>query len=505
MNCKRMGSCAAALALIAAMGVQPAAAAADPYRLSVPSGYTNVFTDVQTSDWFYKYVAVLNSQGMIDGYGEGRFGPHDALTSGAALVMVLKAAGSGDLAPTGSHWASGYADYAVDHGYLTREEIGDLDQPMARLLVAKLAARALGVEPMSGESPFADIEDGELNALYELGIISGSAAENGDTVFLPDQSITRAEISAIVWQIDRVHTYGKQVLFQNAYYDIQEGVPVNEYDPEGFSKDRNGYMTYSEDGVLVTLGVDVSVHQGTIDWQQVADAGIDFAMIRIGYRGYGMEGNMRGDTLFADNIQGALDAGLDVGIYYFSQAITVEEARQEAAYVVEQLAPYQDDVTYPVVFDWERQNYNGSRTQTIPDTGLLCDMANAFCADIEAAGYDAMIYFYQSLAYNNLDLSQLTDYPFWLAQYTDYPSFYYDFDMWQYTSTGRVPGISGNVDMNLRFFRDGELPPVHEQGEDEEDEGPSQDVPDQSQEDREESASEETEENENSQQGSQDL
>ena len=98
--------------------------------------------------------------------------------------------------------------------------------------------------------------------------------------------------------------------------------------------------------------------------------------------------------------------------------------------MIEQIAPYR--ITYPVVFDWERQNYAGSRTQTIPDTGLLCSMANAFCADIEAAGYEAMIYFYQNLAYNNLDLSQLLDYPFWLAQYTDYPSFYYDFDMWQY-------------------------------------------------------------------------
>ena len=165
---------------------------------------------------------------------------------------------------------------------------------------------------------------------------------------------------------------------------------------------------------------------------------------------------MRGDTQFLNNIQGALDAGLDVGIYYFSQAITVEEVRQEAAYVIEQIAPY--EITYPVVFDWERQNYSGSRTQTIPETELLCDMANAFCADIEAAGYDAMIYFYQSLAYNNLDLSKL-NYPFWLAQYTDYPSFYYDFDMWQYTSSGRVPGISGSVDLNLRFFRDGEMPP----------------------------------------------
>ena len=273
--------------------------------------------------------------------------------------------------------------------------------------------------------------------------------------------------------VDRGATDLKSYMFQGAYYDILEDVPVNTYDPEGFSKDENGYITYTEDGVYVTKGVDVSVHQGTIDWQQVADAGFDFAMIRVGYRGYGTEGNMRGDTQFVNNVQGALDAGLDVGIYYFSQAITVEEARQEAAYVIEQIAPYR--ITYPVVFDWERQNYAGSRTQTIPDTGLLCSMANAFCADIEAAGYEAMIYFYQNLAYNNLDLSQLLDYPFWLAQYTDYPSFYYDFDMWQYTSSGKVPGISGNVDLNLRFFRDGELPP--EDSGDVEDTPPSQDIP----------------------------
>ena len=474
MKLKRFGTCAAAMALMASLGIQPAAAAStmDVYRLSVPSGYQNVFTDVQTSDWYYEYVAVLNSRGMIDGYADGRFGPNDELTSGAALVMVLKAAGSGNLAATDSHWASGYAEYAVEHGYLSQEEIGDLDEPMARGVVAKLAARALGVEASDGVSPFADVDDGLLTALYELGIITGSTAENGDTVFLPDQSITRAEISVIVWQVDRVHTYGKQILFQGGYYNILEDVPVNSYDPEGFSKDENGYITYSEDGVYVTKGVDVSVHQGTIDWQKVADAGFDFAMIRVGYRGYGMEGNMRGDTQFLNNVQGALNAGLDVGIYYFSQAVTVEEARQEAAYVIEQIAPY--DITYPVVFDWERQNYAGSRTQTIPDTDLLCSMANAFCADIEAAGYEAMIYFYQNLAYNNLDLSQLLDYPFWLAQYTDYPSFYYDFDMWQYTSSGKVPGISGNVDLNLRFFRDGELPP--EDSGDDEGTPPSQDV-----------------------------
>ena len=453
---KRIGSCAAALALAAAIGVQPAAAAATPYRLSVPSDYQSPFADLQTDDWYYKYVAVLNSLGMIDGYGNGLFGANDPLTSGAALVMVLKAAGSGDLELTGDHWASGYADYALEHGYLTEEEIGDLDAPMARILVAKLAARALEIEPLEGESPFADVEDEYLNALYDMGIITGSEVD-GETVFLPDQPITRAEISVIVWQVERVHTYGRQILFQNAYYDILEDVPVNTYDPDGFSKDRDGFMTYEEDGVITALGVDVSVHQGEIDWQRVADSGVEFAMIRIGYRGYGSEGKMMGDVRFKENIDGALSAGLNVGVYYFSQAVTVEEARQEADYVIEQLEPY--PITYPVVFDWERQNYAGSRTQTVPETKLLCRMANAFCEEIEDAGYDAMIYFYQNLAYNNLDLSQLTDYPFWLAQYTDYPSFYYDFDMWQYTSSGRVPGIAGDVDLNLRFFRDGERPP----------------------------------------------
>ena len=132
------------------------------------------------------------------------------------------------------------------------------------------------------------------------------------------------------------------------------------------------------------------------------------------------------------------------------RAITVEEAREEAAYVIEQVKDY--DLTYPVVFDWERQNYAGSRTQTVPSVSTMCKMANAFCEDITAAGYETMVYFNPSEGYKQYDLSQLMDYPFWLAQYNSVPTFYYDFDMWQYTSTGRVPGISGNVDINLRFF-----------------------------------------------------
>lgn len=448
MNLKKITRCTAALALAIAVGAQPVLAGS--YKLTVPSGYTSPFVDVKKGDWYYNYVAVLNSKGIIDGYGNGYFGADDSLTAGAALVMVLKAAGSGTLTATGSHWASGYEDYAVSRGYLTRQEIGDLDGDMPRILVAQLAAKALGLSPSNAKSPFADVDDGYLTALYEMGIVTGSTQGN-QTVFLPDKPISRAEISVIVWQIERVHTYGKQILFQGTYYDILKDVPVNSYNSRYFSKNSSGYMTYTEPGVQTELGIDVSVYQGVIDWQKVADAGIDFAIIRVGYRGYGSEGKMMPDKYFTQNIQGALDAGLDVGVYYFSQAITVEEARQEAAYVIEQVKDY--PLTYPVVFDWERQNYAGSRTQTVPSVSTMCKMANAFCEDITAAGYEAMVYFNPSEGYKQYDLSQLMNYPFWLAQYNSVPTFYYDFDMWQYTSTGRVPGISGSVDINLRFFR----------------------------------------------------
>lgn len=448
MNFHQIVRRAVAVAVAAVVGVQPILAGS--YKLTVPSGYTSPFVDVQKEHWYYSYVAALNSKGIIDGYGNGYFGANDSLTAGAALVMVLKAAGSGTIQATGNHYASGYADYAVSQGYLTSEEIGNLDGEMPRILVAHLAAKALGLTPSQAASPFADIDDGYLTALYEMGVVTGST-EDGKTVFLPDKPITRAEISVVVWQVQRVHTYGKQILFQNTYYDILPNVPVKTYQDSYFSKNTNGYMTYTEPGVQTALGIDVSVYQGEIDWQQVAAAGIDFAIIRVGYRGYGSEGKMMPDKYYTQNIQGALNAGLDVGVYYFSQAITVEEARQEAAYVIEQVKDY--PLTYPVVFDWERQNYAGSRTQTVPSVNTMCQMANAFCADITAAGYQAMVYFNPSEGYKQYDLSQLMNYPFWLAQYNNLPTFYYDFDMWQYTSSGRVPGISGNVDMNLRFFR----------------------------------------------------
>ena len=170
-------------------------------------------------------------------------------------------------------------------------------------------------------------------------------------------------------------------------------------------------------------------------------------MIRVGYRGYST-GNLNPDPYFEANIQGALDAGLQVGIYFFSQAMNKEEAMAEAVQVLEWIRDY--DVTYPVVFDWEEITGAEARTDTV-SAETVTECAKAFCGVIQSAGYIPMVYFNRTQGYEIMDLAQLTDYDFWLARYTEVPDFEYHFEMWQYSSTGTVPGIEGNVDLNLCF------------------------------------------------------
>ena len=206
-------------------------------------------------------------------------------------------------------------------------------------------------------------------------------------------------------------------------------------------------MTY-QGGTPSYVGVDVSTYQRTIDWPRVAAAGVDFAMIRVGYRGY-TAGGIYMDNYWKRNITGALDAGLDVGVYFFSQATTPEEARQEALQTLEWIRGY--NITYPIVFDWERITDSDSRTRNT-SRQTVTDCAKAFCQTIEAAGYTAMTYGSPSATTSDIDLSQLTEYPFWLAHYTSgwQPTGYKKhFHMWQYTSSGYVDGISGRVDLNL--------------------------------------------------------
>ena len=173
---------------------------------------------------------------------------------------------------------------------------------------------------------------------------------------------------------------------------------------------------------------------------------MDFAMLRLGYRGT-TSGEMAEDDYVRANYAGATESGLQVGGYFFSQAITPAEAVEEAQFVLDLIRDW--NITMPIVYDWEYVSED-ARTANM-DARTLTECTKAFCKTIEDAGYTAMIYFNEDQSHKKMYLEELTDYKFWLAQYKDSLSYPYRVDMWQYSCTGSVPGIDGNVDINLYF------------------------------------------------------
>lgn len=219
--------------------------------------------------------------------------------------------------------------------------------------------------------------------------------------------------------------------------------PANPYGPEDFEY-QGDYLACTA-GTAV-LGVDVSSHQGEIDWELVRSAGMEFAIIRIGYRGY-TSGGVYADEYARANLEGAKAAGLKVGVYFYSQALDEGEARREAKFCLDFLDGEALDL--PVVFDWEYAGEDTRSAEMTRDALMAC--TRTFCREVEEGGYEAMIYFNPHIAENLLTLEELQEYPFWLAMYTDQMSWPYAVDMWQYTATGSVPGIEGDADINLWF------------------------------------------------------
>ena len=228
----------------------------------------------------------------------------------------------------------------------------------------------------------------------------------------------------------------------------RDGFPLLSWDVNRFALDSRGRMTYSGETPTRT-GIDVSEHQGQINWAQVAASGVDFAMIRVGYRG-STAGGLYEDKYFKTNIAGARAAGLEVGVYFYSQAINEQEAREEAEFVLELIDGC--GVTFPVVFDWEIVGGADARTYSL-SRRELCQCTRAFCERVRSAGYEPMIYFTRYLGYRKYILRNLADYGFWYAGYEEQPRTAFDFDMWQYSDTGTVAGVDGNVDLNLYFVR----------------------------------------------------
>lgn len=241
--------------------------------------------------------------------------------------------------------------------------------------------------------------------------------------------------------------------------DATSGAWVDPYDWDLMKNDEDGLLAYYDENgnKLSEEGIDVSEHDGTIDWQQVKNAGVDFAIIRVGYRGY-TQGSIVLDEQFYNNITGAYNAGLKVGVYFFSQAISTDEAVEEANFVLDCLENVNVTLSYPIAFD-EELHPGGSDTAARTDnltTQELTDNAIAYLSTITAAGYEGMIYGNQNdLA--RLDLTgELAQYPIWYAEYgVDHPTGQYDMAIWQYKETGIIAGTSENegaTDLNIRFI-----------------------------------------------------
>ncbi len=229
--------------------------------------------------------------------------------------------------------------------------------------------------------------------------------------------------------------------------DAVHGFPKNAYANDNFKLDEDGMMTYYIDNEVAScMGIDLSEYQGNVDFNAVKNQGFDFVMLRIGGRYYSEEGGFFADANFEDYYQGAKDAGLKVGGYFFSQAKNADEGRAEALYTLDKIKNLEFD--YPIAFDWETIEGDSARTDNVSNEDLTA-AAIAFCDAIEESGNKAIIYSNTQLMYYKYNLESLKDIDFWVADYEEHPSMYYNFTMWQYNIEGKVDGIEGNVDMNI--------------------------------------------------------
>lgn len=228
---------------------------------------------------------------------------------------------------------------------------------------------------------------------------------------------------------------------------ISANIPRHNWD-FGKLDDSGVFKNYiEEDGSRKRVGIDVSEHQGPIEWEKVASE-VDFAFIRLGYRGYA-SGSIVTDAYYSTNMQSATENGISVGVYFYSQATSYEEGVEEANFVLSMLGDYA--LSYPIVLDREDPMQEDARTNDLT-VEQHTQAALGFLETIESAGKSVMIYTNQLYYALYLDLEQIYKYPVWFAQYANEPNWPYEFSIWQYSESGEVPGIYGPVDMNIEMM-----------------------------------------------------
>lgn len=248
---------------------------------------------------------------------------------------------------------------------------------------------------------------------------------------------------------DGKHTLVKSADGTEEWVLINPYLTKNTYDFSNLSETAN-IRKYTENGKKISyIGADISKHDGDVNFNSMKAAGVDYVIIRLGARGYAT-GQLTLDEYFVENIEAAIEADLDIGIYFYSQAISQEEANQEANFVIQNLEPYRANIKYPVAFAMEKISNDQARTDTLTREDKTI-IANTFLGGVQAAGYVPMLYGNKEYLIKGVDMTQLQSYDVWLSQEQDIPDYPYQYTMWQYTTTGVLNGIKGDANLNICF------------------------------------------------------
>ena len=262
-------------------------------------------------------------------------------------------------------------------------------------------------------------------------------------IFLPVLAVVLTAGTALRTQAQRYHNDDEM---DSGYYKI---CTANHLDESCWVREGS-LMFYTEDEFSSRVGVDVSKWNAELDFQALRDQGVEFAIIRVGFRGY-KTGEIEEDYRFCEYMDEAGAAGLDLGVYFFSQAIDEDEAVEEAQFVIDHIAGY--TLSLPVYFDTEDVKEDEARTEVLAEANYNLN-ARAFCDTIESAGYRAGVYASSEWIRKNLDLAQLADYEIWYASYSNTPGRETGFDMWQYSASGDLEGSETYLDMNIRVEKE---------------------------------------------------
>ena len=450
----------------------------------------STFTDTKGTYW-EDAILKLNAAGVYLG-NEGKALTDASITRQQAITMIGRAFGirASDQTPDYEDeaeiaaYARGYVAAMKQKGYLAEPDSARFrpTEPITRAEIVNVLNHMVGVLYQSSGVYCEDI-DGTLMINAQDGASLENMRISGDLILAPGivDSVTLKNVTiggelrnfsditpTVITVKDPVKPAEPEeptepedyISYSGKKIPIAKGVPVNPHRDGEFSRDENNWMSYSGSR-RTRLGVDVSAYQNrnntvdqTIDWEAAAQSGIEFAFVRLGLRGY-TTGTIMSDAFYRQNVAGALDAGLETGVYFFSQAITVDEAVEEADYVLERLQELEEQgyrIDGPVAYDWEMGNASYRVYGIEPEMATAC--AKAFCQRIEEAGYDALLYASKYVSYMKYDLEQLYSYGIWFPEYSSsYPTLYYAMDYWQYTSSAAVPGISGKVDMSIQFLK----------------------------------------------------